>query len=83
MLVAVDLWVSYWILKRVILKVEGDNVSALVLLIKMRPKTGVDGSPKLAVIARELALLRSTFLSRRMRSIHRVLVTNSQTCSRR
>ena len=55
-LVAVDLWASYWNQKRVILKVKGDNVSALVLLIKMRPKTGVDGSPTLAIIARELAL---------------------------
>ena len=55
-LVAVDFWGTYWDQKRVILKVKGDNVSALVLLIKMRPKTGVDGSPKLAIIARELAL---------------------------
>ena len=45
MLVAVDFWGTYWDQKRVILKVKGDNVSALVLLIKMRPKTGVDGSP--------------------------------------
>ena len=56
MLVAVDLWATYWDQKRVILKVKGDNVSALVLLIKMRPKTGVDGSPKLAIIDRGLAL---------------------------
>ena len=55
-LVAVDLWASYWSQQRVILKVKGDNVAALVLLIKMRPKTGADGTPKMAIIARELAL---------------------------
>ena len=31
-------------------------MSALALLIKMRPKTGADGTPKLAIVARELAL---------------------------
>ena len=55
-LVAVDLWVSYWSQQQVVLKVKGDNVSALVMLIKMRPKTGADGTPKLAIVARELAL---------------------------
>ena len=55
-LVAVDLWASDWSQQRVILKVRGDNVSALVMLIKMRPKTGADGTPKLAIVARELAL---------------------------
>ena len=55
-LVAVDLWASYWSQQRVILKVKGDNVAALVLLIKMRPKTDADGTPKMAIIARELAL---------------------------
>jgi hypothetical protein len=55
-LVAVDLWASYWSQQRVILKVKGDNVAALVLLIKMRPKTGADGTPKMAIVARELAL---------------------------
>ena len=55
-LVAVDLWASYWNQQRVVLKVKGDNVSALVMLIKMRPKTGADGTPKRAIIARELAL---------------------------
>ena len=55
-LVAVDIWASYWSQQRVILKVRGDNVAALVLLIKMRPKTGADGTPKMAIIASELAL---------------------------
>ena len=34
-LVAVDIWASYWCQQRVILKVRGDNVAALVLLIKL------------------------------------------------
>ena len=38
------------------MKFRGDNVAALVLLIKMRPKTGADGTPKMAIIACELAL---------------------------
>ena len=38
--------------KRVSLVVRGDNVGALILLVKMRPKTA-----RLAIIARELALL--------------------------
>ena len=51
-LVAVDLWAEYWQRQRIVLMVKSDNVTALSLLIKMRP-------PKwsgLAIVARELAL---------------------------
>ena len=51
MLVAIDIWASYWQQSRIILKVKADNVGALTLLIKMRP-----GSTKIAIVARELAL---------------------------
>ena len=50
-LVAVDLWHEAWAQQRIVLKIKGDNVTALTLLIKMRPK-----GPKMAIIARELAL---------------------------
>ena len=50
-LVAIDMWSSIWQQNRIVLKVKADNVGALTLLIKMRP-----GSPKIAIIARELAL---------------------------
>ena len=50
-LVAVDIWTAHWSQARIVLKVRGDNVGALTLLVKMRPS-----SPKLAIIARELAL---------------------------
>ena len=59
-LVAVDLWEKYWTDSRVmlepdsdsvILQVTGDNVTALTMLVKMRPN-----GPKMAIIARELAL---------------------------
>ena len=50
-LVAVDIWHAIWSQSRVVLKVKGDNVTALTMLVKMRP----DG-PKMAMIARELAL---------------------------
>ena len=52
-LVAVDLWTSIWTQERIVLKVKSDNVTALTLLTKLRPKAGC---PQLAVIARELAL---------------------------
>ena len=42
---------SFWSQTRIILKVKGDNVTALTLLIKMRPS-----GPTMAIIARELAL---------------------------
>ena len=51
MLVALKLWVKDLVLQRISLQVRGDNVGALVLLIKMRPRTS-----QLAIIARELAL---------------------------
>jgi hypothetical protein len=50
-LVAVDAWTKLWQEERIVLKVRGDNVGALTLLIKMRPS-----SPALAIVARELAL---------------------------
>ena len=50
-LVAIDIWACEWSQSRVVLKVRGDNVGALMLLIKMRPS-----NPKQAIIARELAL---------------------------
>ena len=53
---AVDKWASYWKQQRIVLKVRGDNVTALTLLINMRPKTSEDGTAKLAIVARELAL---------------------------
>ena len=63
-LVATDRWSSRWNQDRIVLKVRGDNVTALVLLIKMRPKTtktpgevhDTVKASKLAIIARELAL---------------------------
>ena len=50
-LVAIDIWACQWPQSRVVLKVRGDNVGALTLLIKMRP-----ANAKQAIIARELAL---------------------------
>lgn len=50
-LVAVDIWTSLWSHHRVVLKVRGDNVGALTLLVKMRPAI-----TKTDIIARELAL---------------------------
>ena len=59
-LVAVDMWQRFWSDSRVtlepddestILQVTGDNVTALTMLVKMRPN-----GPKMAIIARELAL---------------------------
>ena len=50
-LVAIDIWASQWAQSRVVLKVRGDTVGALTLLLKMRP-----ANSKQAVIARELSL---------------------------
>jgi hypothetical protein len=50
-LVALDLWSNHWTDARINLQIRGDNVTALTLLVKMRP-----GSPKIAIIAREIAL---------------------------
>ena len=50
-LVAIGIWAGQWSQSRVVLKVRGDNVGALTLLIKMRP-----ANAKQAIIARELAL---------------------------
>ena len=50
-LVAVDIWTHLWKQSRIILKVWGDNVGALTLVVKMRPPT-----PTIAIVARELAL---------------------------
>ena len=46
-----DPWHSIWSQSRIVLKVQGDNVIALTMLIKMRPN-----GPNMAIIARELAL---------------------------
>ena len=51
MLTAIDLWSRTWKQRRIVLKITGDNVTALTLVTKMRPP-----SPVLAIIARELAL---------------------------
>ena len=50
-LVAIDMWAKEWSQSRVVLMIRGDNVSALFLVIKMRPSNA-----KQAIIARELAL---------------------------
>ena len=50
-LVAIDMWAKEWSQSRVVLKIRGDNVGALFLVIKMRP-----ANAKQAIIARELAL---------------------------
>ena len=50
-LVAVDIWHGEWTQQRIQLKIKGDNVTALTLMIKMRPK-----GPIMAIVARELAL---------------------------
>ena len=52
-LVAVRLWARLWAQDRMILRVRGDNVGALTLLIKLRPATR---NPAMGIIARELAL---------------------------
>ena len=53
MLVAVDLWTTLWKQDRIQLKVRGDNITALTLLLKMRPDKD---SPAMGIIARELTL---------------------------
>ena len=50
-LVALDIRRNQWADARVNLQVRSDNVTALTLLVKMRP-----GSPQIAIIAREIAL---------------------------
>ena len=50
-LVAVDIWASHWQQHRIVLKIRGDNVGTLTLLIKMRPDNA-----KMAIVARGLAL---------------------------
>ncbi len=50
-LVGIDVWSAFWKQDRIVLKVRGDNVGALTLLLKMRSL-----SPSLAIVARELAL---------------------------
>ena len=51
-LIALRIWVSHWKDKRVNLKVRGDNVGALTLILKMRPSSSAQ-----AIVAREVALL--------------------------
>jgi hypothetical protein len=50
-LVAVDMWITHWQTRRVILQIRSDNVTALTNLVKMRPKTAAHG-----IIIRELAM---------------------------
>ena len=50
-LVAIDMWAKEWSQSRVVVKIRGDNVGALFLVIKMRP-----ANAKQAIIAREIAL---------------------------
>ena len=50
-LIAIDLWSNQWTDARINLQVRSDNVTALALLVKMRP-----GSPQIPIVARELAL---------------------------
>ncbi len=50
-LAAIDVWSTQWQQDRIVLKVPGDNIGALTLLLKMGPAT-----PSLAIVARELAL---------------------------
>ena len=50
-LVALDVWAHLWSQQRVVLKIRGDNVGALFMVIKMRPP-----DPKHATIASEMAL---------------------------
>ena len=50
-LVGVSIWSKYWRQERINLKVRGDNVGALTLLIKLRPSSAAQ-----AIVARELAL---------------------------
>ena len=51
MLCALRLWSTRWRTKRVRLRVKGDNVSALVMIVRMKAKGASN-----ALIARELAL---------------------------
>jgi hypothetical protein len=52
-LIAVRLWAHIWSQERIVLRVCGDNVGALTLLVKLRPPTK---NPAMGIIARELAL---------------------------
>jgi hypothetical protein len=51
-LVAIKLWTQHWRQDRIVLKIRGDNVTALMQLVKLRP-----ANPAHAIIARELGLL--------------------------
>ena len=51
MLIAVDAWAHLWRQQRVVLKLRGDNVGALYMVVKMRPPDAAH-----AIIAREMAL---------------------------
>ena len=52
-LIAVRLWAHIWSRERIVLRICGDNVGALTLLVKLRPPTK---NPAMGIIARELAL---------------------------
>ena len=50
-LIGISIWSSQWRQERINLRVRGDNVGALTLLIKLRPSSAAQ-----AIVARELAL---------------------------
>ena len=50
-LIGVAIWSDQWRHERINLKVRGDNVGALTLLVKLRPSSAAQ-----AIVARELAL---------------------------
>ena len=52
-LIAIRLWAHIWSKERIILRICGDKVGALTLLVKLRPPTK---NPAMDIIARELAL---------------------------
>ena len=52
-LVAIRMWSHLWAQDRMILRIRGDNVGALTLLVKLRPPAK---NPAMGIIARELAL---------------------------
>ena len=54
-LVALKVWIQHS-KERIQLRVRGDNVGALALVVKMRPKTA-----RLAIVARELALIFTNY----------------------
>ena len=54
-LVAARIWSQHFRNRRIRLKIRGDNVGTLTLVLKMRPHT-----PQQAIVAREIALICAT-----------------------